>query len=285
METGAASYPAPALAHGPMHRATRAITHQALRTQARPTTIPGVGFALTSMRRQCSRVTPCLPKTRMLLHTRTDVTPWRHPTLAALDATLRAAGSTEVTLPWETCALEQDGLHFTLHGQRVFDTLFADAIVRALPVGHSPAPLLVLTDSTVGYHDWSEDGQWHGRASRRLERVLSARGVNATVDAVCGSGFVARAREGLNFRARIPDAPHDVCFVGGWNDLAWPQESVVAAARGAASRISTLRRHTPSHATLYQMRSLDHPLGQAHDSTASGEASGEEGGAASVAEA
>lgn len=168
-----------------------------------------------------------------VFHTCTNVPPWDGVDAhARLDAALHEAGSTPVRLPWtdfETC---EDGVHFTEAG---YDA-FCDALAVVLDKDVRAPVVLVLADSTIDHNDRDDDGTWHGRASARLrERVRPTRVV---VDAVCGSGFVARAREGEHFRARLArllrgdpslrDAA--LLLVGGWNDAGRPATRVCAAA-------------------------------------------------------
>ena len=95
------------------------------------------------------------------------------------------------------------------------------------------AKLHVVTDSTVGY--WDDGVSW---ASARLERTLRAHNVRATVDAVNGSGFVARADEQLHFQARTgkihPSTTH-VLVVGGWNDASARAREVKRAVEAYAA--------------------------------------------------
>ncbi len=84
---------------------------------------------------------------------------------------------------------------------------------------------LVLADSTVDFHNWTADGEWTGWATAELVEAFARRNVCATVDSVCGSGFVARAREGEHFYARLSQHLRNdgyrgpVLLVGGWNDV------------------------------------------------------------------
>ena len=105
----------------------------------------------------------------------------------------------------------------------------------------------VLSDSTIGYH-----GAW---ASEEVARRLREAGAGEVrVDAVNGSGFVARAWSGEHFYPRVTAmaraVPRDadrtgtaVVFVGGWNDAreaGSDEEVACACARrcvAAAARI------------------------------------------------
>lgn len=147
----------------------------------------------------------------MIRHFRLDVAPWSHPDLARLDDVLRRF-STELEVDLGAFALEPDGDHFTRDGQRAF----TEALVRALP---TEGAILVLADSTIDFHNWSSDGEWTGWASSLVRDALPGRDV--VVDAVCGSGFVARAGEHFYARlsAHLRRGFHGTIVVlGGWND-------------------------------------------------------------------
>lgn len=162
------------------------------------------------------------------------------PDLARLDAALVGAGSTPLRLDAGAYALEEDGDHYT----RAAHVLFSRALAAALRgVARHP---LVVADSTVDYHNWTEDGEWTGWASATLRSAL---GAGATVDAVCGSGFVARADHNEHFYTRIAHhlrhaevRPDAVVVLGGWNDVrAGRTADACAAARacvGLADRFS-----------------------------------------------
>jgi hypothetical protein len=184
----------------------------------------------------------------------TDVAPWRDPRLARLDAALAAAGAVPLVLPWADFALEADGRHLAPAGFAAF----ADALARALPRDDDDGVVLVLADSTVDHNDRDAAWDYTGVATSRLRVALHPRRV--VVDAVAGSGFVARAREGLHFRLRLADqlrrlrhgrkkrkrgAAEDaegeevtVVLVGGWNDLGRGLDVVLPAAT-ACVRLAT----------------------------------------------
>lgn len=154
-----------------------------------------------------------------LLHVRTNVPPWRSDTLLRLDEVLCESGSSPIDIAWHVCEfVKGDANHFTRRGIECFLQQLVDATAeRAGPRLH------VVADSTIDHNDWT--GERHHRwASLRLMELYRFRGINASVDAVRGSGFVARAREGLHFHARLSDVArrgervNTVLFVGGWND-------------------------------------------------------------------
>lgn len=154
-----------------------------------------------------------------MFHVRLDVDPWGPDgELQRLDAAMRTAGSKELHIPMSRMPLEEDGDHFTHEGQRMFSRALADALPPNIP-----GPLLILADSTVDFHNWSDDGTWNGWASALLKDTLGRDDV--TVDCVCGSGFIARSAVGEHFRARMShhlrrDGTRvgNVILVGGWND-------------------------------------------------------------------
>jgi hypothetical protein len=157
-----------------------------------------------------------------VMHLRTDVHVWRRPEWSpfqsALDAALWESGSRPLDLPWEEFRLQADGDHFTPAGLRAFAEAFARAV--------SPLKgerVCVLSDSTIGEDAWASDA---------VARALRARGArDVRVDAVNGSGFVARAWSGEHFYPRVRAMARAVAreeeedgsgtavvFVGGWND-------------------------------------------------------------------
>ena len=161
----------------------------------------------------------------MLFHLTTSVPPWNSPFLDGLDACLAQHGSTPILLPWGY-PLEGDGEHFTEQGFSKFSYDFAKELGERIR-----GPVLILSDSTIGYggEQWVHD----------VERSLAHRGIHARVDAVNGSGFVARARFGEHFYARLRNRREDhVVFIGGWND----EHSGHSAHRACSSAIAALRR-------------------------------------------
>lgn len=155
-------------------------------------------------------------------HVRCNVPPWEHPTLERLDEALATAGSHPLHLEWHDLPLQADGEHLTRDGVTRFAHRLGAAIEGAAlgPLAH----VHVVTDSTVGdLAPWA-----HERVRRRLRRLAR----RVTIDAVNGSGFVARAAWGEHFAARRRAASL-LLFVGGWNDAGCADPEVVArAARG-----------------------------------------------------
>ena len=178
-----------------------------------------------------------------LLALRTDVHVWRCPALARLDAAMAALGFELLDLPWPSFGLlAHDRDHFTWRGLCGFCDALAAALAAALRRRGGPragAPrLCVCADSTVDYWNYDGDGRRHGRADARLAAALRREGIDARIAATCGAGFVARAGEGLHFRAaarRVAAADADALLViGGWNDLARPERAVHGAAAALA---------------------------------------------------
>lgn len=152
-------------------------------------------------------------------HIRTNVAGWQCAELALLDEALQAAGSTPIDLPWDRFELCEDGDHFTTRGALEF----AHALGMAVPLRGA----VVVADSTIGHN---------GELSANvLRNVYGAR----SVDAVCGSGFMARAWNGEHFRARVrrhtPPPPAAVVLVGGWNDTWHRVERACAAAQACVT--------------------------------------------------
>ena len=134
-----------------------------------------------------------------VFHLRTNVEPWSCDESAEMDATLEAAGSIPLDVPWSEFALEDDGDHFTEEGATAFGAALARVVRDALG---DDAGVLVVADSTMGHRPVPCPDAWD-------------------VDAVCGSGFVALAYEGQHFRARLRGVRDRsaVVIVGGWNDV------------------------------------------------------------------
>lgn len=146
-------------------------------------------------------------------HVPTNVRPWGPcPTLQAIDSTYLATGSKPLALDAGAYALEADGDHYTVAAYE----RFARDLVALLP---RRGRVLIMTDSTVDFHNWENDTHT-GWASE----VLQALRPDTVVDSVCGSGFVARARVGEHFYARLRERWKQgeeysaVVFIGGWND-------------------------------------------------------------------
>jgi hypothetical protein len=156
-----------------------------------------------------------------MLHVRIDSPPWGPDvTLNLYDRVLEGVGSIPIVMPFETMALEADGDHFTRNGQAVFNKEFAASIRNQT----SSSEILVLADSTIDFHNWSDEDVWTGWASNALHHALQQNDFrNIIVDAICGSGFIARAYKGEHFYARLSHHLRvgykgPVVFIGGWND-------------------------------------------------------------------
>ena len=155
-------------------------------------------------------------RTRMIRHIQTNIEPWGpDKNLQNLDDCLHISGSTAIRLPFETFEMESDGDHFTRRGY----LQFVASLACQLPKGEE---ILILADSTVDFHNWSDVSEWTGWASETMRSGLAPRTV--LVDAICGSGFVSRAAMGEHFYLRL--SAHyrrgfrgSVLFVGGWNDV------------------------------------------------------------------
>ena len=115
-----------------------------------------------------------------------------------------------------------DKQHFTPSAQIDFEDAFCAELNRKLK-GNPPSSVLVLADSTIGYYDWKRN-TWDGSASDRLaHRIKNMFDAVVHVDSVCGSGFLARAKQNEHFRSRLSAARKSshwevVVVVGGWND-------------------------------------------------------------------
>lgn len=156
-----------------------------------------------------------------MFHVRINSPPWGPDAVLDLyDNHLMSKNSVRIVLPFEKMALEEDGDHFTRSGQTVFNKEFAKSIRNQTESSH----ILILADSTIDFHNWSNTHVWTGWASDTLYHALLDQNFqNITIDAICGSGFVARADKGEHFHARLSHRlrfGHEgpIVFVGGWND-------------------------------------------------------------------
>lgn len=164
---------------------------------------------------------------RPSFHLRVSAGPWKSDDAKRLDDALVALNSTPIDLPWEDFELCEDGNHFTPQGAARFSKALCDALNS---LSHLPPRLLVLADSTIGFYDFDDEGNYTGGASDALAdmMVTEVRALQSVrVDSFCGSGFVSMAGDGQHFRARlldrrrsVPKAMQEAClFVGGWNDI------------------------------------------------------------------
>jgi len=160
----------------------------------------------------------------MNLFTPCDVAPWRDEALGEIDEAILREGGIPLSLDWEKFSLRKDdGLHFTHKGLTTFLKALLDALLVAIPPSPSSPriPLYILTDSTLAHHGKER--------LRKMKRWLSARlGRPVKLDAVCGTGFVAGAKEDMHFWARLRKRRrrggwgHERCHflvMGGWNDV------------------------------------------------------------------
>lgn len=142
---------------------------------------------------------------------RTNVPPYTSRLLDVIDAVADTKGARLVDgIDWTAFStVRGDPLHFTWRGYRAF----ASALVHALHTATADVSsrVHVITDSTVGY--WNDDG----RAAEFLRATGQAHGMQLTVDAVNGSGYVAG---GVDICARIRRAPRgaSIALLIGWND-------------------------------------------------------------------
>lgn len=119
---------------------------------------------------------------------------------------------------------EADGEHFST---RKSLRTFAARLRQAVDLDKHHVVLL-LSDSTIDHGNWTADGEWTGAASDAVRAAMGASSTELLVDAVCGSGYAARADEGLHFRARLSAALRArpdidlVVVLGGWNDAHVP---------------------------------------------------------------
>ena len=172
----------------------------------------------------------------MLITTLCNVPPWESVQMNFIDRECKQWSDSVLDAPWLEYEYLSDGIHFTWEAQLLFNGWLVDQL-RPFP-----EPLIIITDSTVGHHDW-KNGKWHGKASKHLLQMLLQIGKKkVTVDAICGSGYVARAEFGENFRPRIASKQAEnatMVVIGGWNDE--HSSNVIHAVRGALKASNTGR--------------------------------------------
>jgi hypothetical protein len=152
-----------------------------------------------------------------LYHALANVPPWGPcAELEQIDGALQDHGSIALpSLKLGAFALESDGQHYT----RAAFQRFADHLASSL--GHLAYPLIV-SDSTIDWHNYDSEWECTEWASNVVRGAFSGRCV---VDAVCGSGFVARASHNEHFyprlsrHLRVNKDITDVVLLGGWNDV------------------------------------------------------------------
>lgn len=151
---------------------------------------------------------------------------WKSEETKKIDAVLSQAGFTLCELPWSTfelCKHDQD--HFTWNGFRAF----ARALVSAV-ASLGLTRVEILADSTIDHCNF-EGHVRTGRADAHLTRAFACAGIDARVDAWCGSGFVAMADVGADFPSRLSPSGCALLVVGGWNDTRHGAQAVARAAR------------------------------------------------------
>lgn len=179
------------------------------------------------------------------LHVPTGVGPWNCSTLQALDACLLSHGSVPVPdLPSDWSAafqLQADGEHFTERGLRDFAHSLARSL-RPLRSGLRSGALHILTDSTVDDLNYDPvTRERTGYADSVVQAALEAWIPKVTVDAVCGTGFLAGAPEHFYSRLSAHRRAHATAlptylFLGGWNDRGKNVPHLLSAAARCVDR-------------------------------------------------
>ena len=163
----------------------------------------------------------------------TDVYPWQGSITFRVDATMRNCGATVLSLPWNAFTLiVDDPEHFTWKG---FERFCLSLGEKALEAGIERVH--IVSDSTIDHWNYSDGGTYTGRATSHLEKtLLRGFGISATVDAICGTGFIAGHDALQDFRARLRRdrsklraEGRAVLVIGGWNDRRYDVEAVERA--------------------------------------------------------
>jgi hypothetical protein len=146
---------------------------------------------------------------------------WACQDLDRLDAFFKSRGIRVLNLDWKSFRYIRDGIHFTRDGYQRFSTSLAQLVKKALP--HKDInEIYIFADSTVG-HGGSE-------ANLVITKAFEAQHLHATVDAVCGSGFMSMHESGQHFYPRVKrqlqrvedPSRTAVLLIGGWNDVWHP---------------------------------------------------------------
>ena len=144
-----------------------------------------------------------------MYHLALNTPPWGpNPALARIEETLSLYGVESLPVAWDTYKYVDD-VHFTWDSHVLFCEWLAENL-------DAKGRWLVIADSTIGWYDSDASEMFCGSGSALLQSLLPR---GSVVDAVNGSGFVARAREGLHVRARLRQWARDdfenVLFIVG----------------------------------------------------------------------
>ena len=174
----------------------------------------------------------------IVTHVFTDAGSWKGgDLLPAIDASLTAEGCVGLSLPWRRFELKDDKQHLTRRGVVSFARALALAVHSAC---EGAVRVHIVSDSTLG-----DDP----RALRIVKTALRRwRPCTVTLDAVCGSGYVACADSGDHFHARTSRWLRSerkrrdsvvLVLVGGWNDVLDARRRLApAAARACAAMLA-----------------------------------------------
>ena len=142
---------------------------------------------------------------------------WKCALYKYIDYKLSCKNIKLIDIPWKNCKLIKNDLnHFTWKGFKNFCKYLNNELMKILPPESS---LHIISDSTIGYHNFTKNYRYNGKANKFLKLYLKK--FKVTIDAQCGSGFHA----GENFINRLTKAPSHatILFVGGWNDCCFKQ--------------------------------------------------------------
>jgi hypothetical protein len=153
-----------------------------------------------------------------MLALRTSVHIWQNPTTVFVDKLLSKYNFTLLDLDWSNFELlKNDKDHFTWKGYVRFCNALAQALNKK-----GVEKICIFSDSTIDY--WNDPNSY---ANTYLQKELAKKNITSIVDAVNGSGFVARGiMSSGDFYSRIRrharrgsiDKNSTIMFIGGWND-------------------------------------------------------------------
>ena len=173
-----------------------------------------------------------------LYHVPTNVFRWQSPLTEAIDTELVRLGSVELTprIAWQHFDYLPDGEHFTWKSHLSFIAHLGKVLQQHFS---GTEKVLLITDSTLEYHEFSE------QIATRLREYVPG----IEVDALCGSGFVALSEWNDHFRARLArrlgrrkrvrSPCTTVVVMGGWNDTPWSVDTVIHAVRGFVNLVNS----------------------------------------------
>jgi len=134
---------------------------------------------------------------------------WKSPLRHYIDKTLSKYHFKLLSLPWNQFELlDNDSDHFTWTGYKNFCKSLKMVVDNNIDKDSS---LYFLSDSTIDYWNYKDNGAYNGKANKYLKKILNRS--NIKIDALCGSGFYS-----FNKRVNNAEDYDNIFIIGGWND-------------------------------------------------------------------